>query len=134
MLAFLVTFYLFLPFLSLGVNLDAQVMHHRSVANLIRKANLLRGIYAFHRFLSVSFRRMLCYSLVLSHSFCDVVYGSCLVAFDRPRIQRILKSCIRFIYRLPCLASKWLEVWRAGDTCICYVLSIRSLCFRGHRI
>lgn len=59
----------------------------------------LKMLYPNRHLLSQSLKLKLTDSLVLSHfNYCDVIYGPCLDKLDSNRIEKVQKSCLRFIY------------------------------------
>lgn len=85
---------------SLGVTFNSDLRFRLHINNCIRAAySNLRLIYINRYFLSRKSKIMLCESLVLSKfSFCDFVYGPCILARDRQRIQVLQNSCMRLIF------------------------------------
>lgn len=61
-------------------------------------ANLKR-LYPHRHYLTTKLKILLTVSLVLSHfNFCDAVYGPCLTREYSKKIQKVQRSCLRFIY------------------------------------
>ena len=84
---------------SLGLVLDYQITFTDHVSWLLKKAYCaLKSIYPHRDYLEKNIKKELCDSLVLFHfNHCDIVYSPCLQGFDTRRIQKVQKSCIRFI-------------------------------------
>lgn len=87
---------------NLGLQMDSHLRFKNHISQCIRKSySNLKQLYTHRKFLSVSNRRLLCDSLVLSHfNHCDVVYGPCLDAATSQRIQKVQNASIKFIYGL----------------------------------
>jgi len=95
-----------LPILSsarnLGVIFDSSLRFKSHISSITQKSFcVLRSLYSARDVLPRQLKIILCDSLILSKvNYCDVVYGPCLDAVDRRRIQRIQNSCLRYIYGL----------------------------------
>lgn len=85
---------------NLGVTFDSDLRFRAHIARCIKVAYLnLKLIYSNRFFLSKKTKIILCESLVLSRfNFCDFVYGPCILARDKHRIQVIQNSCMRLIF------------------------------------
>ena len=79
----------------------------------------LKMLYPHRHVLPERLKIKLTDALVLSHfNFCDVAYGPCLTNIDKNRIQRVQKSCLRFIYGIQkhepishkLVAANWLNM------------------------
>jgi hypothetical protein len=84
---------------NLGLRMDCGMRFREHVGFCVKKSySMLRRLYSNRKILSVSSKKLLSESLVLSHfNFCDTVYGPCLDSVTANRIQRVQNSCIRFI-------------------------------------
>ena len=87
---------------NLGIILDTELRFREYVKSLIQRSFLsLKILYNNRHVLSFSLRKMLCESLVLSNfNYCDFVYGPCLDAMDRDRIQKVQNACSRLVFGL----------------------------------
>lgn len=87
---------------NLGLTVDTDLRFSRHISNCLLKAYAsLRNLYQFRSILSKSSKILLCESTVLSYmNYCDAVYGPCLTAFDKNRIQVLQNSCLRLIHGL----------------------------------
>lgn len=85
---------------NLGVIFDNNLRFDDHVSNCIRRAYYkLRLLYCNRHYIPEKQKKILCDSLVLStFNFGDVIYGECLTAIARARIQRVQNSCLRFIF------------------------------------
>lgn len=85
---------------SLGLELDSCLRFRPHINKCIKKAYAnLKVLYPSRKILSRPLKIKLTDALVLSHfNYCDIVYGPCLDHADTLRIQRVQKSCLRFIY------------------------------------
>lgn len=85
---------------NLGLYFDSSLRFKPHVNKCIKAAYAnLKKIFPHRHILTKSQKIQLTDSLVLSHfNFADVVYGPCLDTIDKIRIQRVQKSCLRFIY------------------------------------
>ena len=87
---------------NLGVVFSTDMRFREHVTRSIQSAYAaIKAIYPSRHCLSQSIKTRLCDSLVLSRfNFGDVVYGPCLTARDRARIQRIQNACMRLIFSI----------------------------------
>ena len=85
---------------NLGLEIDTDLRFSNHITNCIKKAYInLKMLYPHRYVLSKENKIMLTDALVLSHfNFCDAVYSACLTIADQDRIQRVQKSCLRYIY------------------------------------
>ncbi|XP_031359025.1 uncharacterized protein LOC116182622, partial [Photinus pyralis] len=85
---------------NVGVLIDCKLRFTQHIDNLIASAyGQLRSLYSSRHILGTKHKAVLCDSLVLSRfNYCDVLYGPCLLAKDRDRIQRVQNSCLRFVF------------------------------------
>lgn len=85
---------------SLGVIIDSNLKFKEHVAEMTRRAyTSLKMMFSHRHCLNERTKKTLSDSLVLSHfNHCDIVYGPCLNASERTKIQRVQNSCLRFIY------------------------------------
>lgn len=85
---------------NLGVSFDGALRFDRHVSQCVRRAYVrLKFLYSYRHELSTNLKILLCDSLVLSiFSHGDVVYGNCLTAIQKKRIQKVQNSCLRLIY------------------------------------
>lgn len=85
---------------NLGLTFDTSLRFKPHVNNCIRKAYAsLKMLFPHRHILSQQLKIKITDSIVLSHfNYCDVVYGPCLDSVDINRIQKVQKSCLRFIY------------------------------------
>lgn len=88
---------------SLGLILDKHLHFESHIAECVRNCFYrLRSLYKIRPYLSEEVRITLCESLVLSKlNYCDVVYGSCLLARTERLVQRVQNACARFCFRIP---------------------------------
>jgi ribonuclease P/MRP protein subunit RPP40 len=86
---------------NLGVIFDEQMSWVKHINKVVCKAyGSLRSLYRFKRFLSVTAKKSLCESLVLSHfNYCDTLFPFVSRALEE-KIQKVQNSCVRFIYNL----------------------------------
>ena len=84
----------------MGVIIDTELRFRDHIAKCIQKAYFsLKLLYPHRHLLSEALKIKLTDSLVLSHfNYCDVLYGPCLDGKDINRVERVQKSCLRFIY------------------------------------
>lgn len=84
---------------NLGLLLDVDLRFSEHINSCVRKAFAnLKLIFNQRHLLDVNLKKSLCDSLVLSHfSFCDTLYGPCLLERDAGRIQLIQNCCVRMI-------------------------------------
>ena len=84
----------------LGLVLDCNLNFKDHITKLLRGSyGKLKMLYPNRHLLNMEAKLMLCDSLVLSvFNHCDLVYGPCLRAVDVERVQRVQKSCLRFVY------------------------------------
>lgn len=84
---------------NLGLKLDVNLRFSEHVNGCIQRAfTNLKLIFNQRHLLSTNLKKLLCDSLVLSQfTYCDVLYGSCLLAQDAKRIQLIQNCCVRLI-------------------------------------
>ena len=85
---------------NLGVTFDEYMSWVKHTNTVCKAYSSLRTLYRFKRFLSVSAKKSLCESLVLSHfNYCDGLFLNLTkVLFDK--IQKVQNACVRFIYNL----------------------------------
>lgn len=85
---------------NLGLTFDYCLRFKPHINNCLRTAYAnLKAIYNNRHYLNPKIKTILCESLVLSRfNFCDSVYGPCLDASDKRRIQVIQNSCLRLIF------------------------------------
>lgn len=85
---------------NLGMIFDSNLRFDEHISNCIRRAYYrLRVLYCYRHYIPEKQKKILCDSLVLStFNFGDVVYGDCLSAQAKARIQRVQNSCLRFIF------------------------------------
>lgn len=85
---------------NLGLLMDSDLKFKSHITSCIRKAHCnLKLLYNNKDFLNTKLKSVLCNSLVLSQfSYCDIIYGFCLDASDKRRIQVLQNSCMRFIF------------------------------------
>lgn len=113
----------------LGVVLDTDLRFKKHINQCIQRAYIsLKILFPHRNILSQSLKRQLSDSLVLSHfNYCDVVYNPCIDKLDAVRIQRVQKSCLRFIFGIrkydpvsyKLKEVKWLDM---GDRRNCHSL------------
>nr|CAI5835546.1 unnamed protein product [Callosobruchus analis] len=85
---------------NLGLILDDNLRFSDHIKHKLQSAYLcLKTIYQNRQYLSMSMKKILCDSLVLSHlNYGDVIYDSCLTVSDAFRIQKLQNSCLRLIF------------------------------------
>jgi len=85
---------------NLGLLMDSTFRYDAHILKCIQRAYMsLKLIYPHRSYLTISTKKMLCDSLVLSNfSFCSEVYDSCLKSELSSRIQRVQNSCLRLIF------------------------------------
>ena len=85
---------------NLGLIFDTNLRFKPHINKCLQTAYAnLKKLYPHRQLLTIAQKIMLTNSLVLSHfNFADAVYGPCLDKIDKDRIQRVQKSCLRFIY------------------------------------
>lgn len=85
---------------NLGLLIQSDLKFRLHVNKCIRLAYAnLKMIYSIRCYLGRKQKKMLCESLVLSRfNFADSVYGPCISAEDRRRIQVVQNSCLRLTY------------------------------------
>lgn len=85
---------------NLGLLLDTDLRFSQHVTKCLKTAYAnLKMLYPHRRVLSQPLKIRLTDTLVLSHfNYADAVYGPCLTAVDTNRIQRVQKSCLRYIF------------------------------------
>lgn len=87
---------------SLGIIFDTSLKFQLQVKKVIQKAYInLKLLYSNRHILSFNLRKNLCEVLVLSHlNYCNFIYGPCLNAVDRNRLQKIQNACCRLVFGL----------------------------------
>lgn len=105
---------------NLGLYIDNNLRFKTHVTKCIQNAYAnLKLLYSNRNVLSESLKIKLTDTLVLSHfNYCDVIYGPCLDKLTSNRIERVQKSCLRFIYGIKKYSSvshklktaKWLNM------------------------
>lgn len=85
---------------NLGVILDTDLRFGEHVSACVQKAYVnLKLLYPHRRALNQNLKLRLSEALVLSHfNYCDALYGPCLTKQDRDRVQRVQRSCLRFVF------------------------------------
>lgn len=85
---------------NLGIELDNELRFKLHVSKCIQKSyGCLKLLYPHRHLLNQQLKIKLTDTLVLSLlNYCDVLYGPCLDKKDINRIERVQKSCLRFIY------------------------------------
>lgn len=85
---------------NLGLLLDSDLRFKSHITSCIRKAYCnLKLLYNNKDFLNTKLKTILCNSLVLSQfNYCDIIYGFCMDARDKSRIQVLQNRCLRFIF------------------------------------
>lgn len=85
---------------NLGVYIDSDLRFGTHVSKTLQKAYYtLKRIYQNRSLLQGNMKKILTNSLVVSQfDYCDSVYGPCLRAIDKIRIQRLQNACVRLIY------------------------------------
>ena len=86
---------------TLGIYMDENLTLERQVNSVRRNCGmLLRNLWQVHRCLDYSTRILLVKQLVISRlDYCNVLYGGLPMKLIS-RLQKVLNSCIRFIYGL----------------------------------
>lgn len=93
-----------LPFVekakNLGIMLDTDLRFTDHISLCIQKAYAnLKLLYPHRHALNQKLKLVLSDALVLSHfNYCDTLYDPCLTKRDKGRIQRVQRSCLRFVY------------------------------------
>lgn len=84
----------------MGLIIDYNLRFKEHVSQCIRRSYIsLKMLYPHRKLLSETLKIKLAEVLVLSHfNYCDVIYGPCLEKIDINRIEKLQKSCLRFIY------------------------------------
>lgn len=87
---------------NLGIIFDPHLRFEAHVSSLISKSYCaLKLLYANKYILSFNLRKTLCESLVLSlFNYADFVYGPCVDAVNRCRIQKVQNTCCRLVFGL----------------------------------
>ena len=85
---------------NLGLVFDINLRFKPHINKCMQRAYAnLKKLFPHRHLLTKNQKRLLTNSLVLSHfNYADSVYGPCLDKADKDRIQRVQKSCLRFIY------------------------------------
>lgn len=85
---------------NLGVELDVDLRFKKHTAKLLQRAYCnLKMLYPHRKILDIPTKIKITDTLVLSHfNYCDVLYGTCLDVRDTARIEKVQKSCLRYIY------------------------------------
>lgn len=85
---------------NLGVILDTDLRFSDHISLCIQRAYAnLKSLYPHRHALDKKTKLLLSETLVLSHfNYCDSVYGPCLTKQDKVRVQRVQRSCLRFVY------------------------------------
>lgn len=85
---------------NLGLLMDTELRFKEHLKQIFQKTYLsLKLLYSNRHIINIKLRKDLCESLVLSNfNYCDFVYGFCLDAQSRSRIQKVQNACLRFIY------------------------------------
>lgn len=85
---------------NLGLLMDSELRFKEHVIMCIQRAYAnLKRLYPHRHYLTTKLKILLTESLVLSHfNFCDAVYGPCLTREYSKKIQKVQRSCLRFIY------------------------------------
>ena len=84
----------------LGLVLDSDLRFKRHVSSVLQRAyGALKVIYSNREYLDQRSKTLLCTAYVLSRAdYADTVYGPCLDAFDKQRLQKLQNSCLRLIF------------------------------------
>lgn len=84
---------------NLGVIMDTHLRFTEHINKCIKKAFInLKLIYNQRYILNPNLKKKLCDTLVLSQfTYCDSLYGPCILDHDAKRIQRLQNCCIRLI-------------------------------------
>lgn len=87
---------------NLGLLMDSDLRFRNQVSKIVQRSYAsLRNLYKSGDVLGMQLKKVLCETLVLSHSiYCNFVYGPSLDMAAKQRLQRIQNSCIRFIYKI----------------------------------
>lgn len=85
---------------NLGVEIDSNLRFKTHVTKCIQKSYMkLKLLYPHRHLLNQALKIKLCDSLVLSHfNYGDVLYGPCIDSIDANRVEKVQKSCLRFIF------------------------------------
>lgn len=88
---------------SLGLTLDRHLHFESHIAESVRNCFYrLKLLYKIRPYINEEVRITLCESLILSKlNYCDVVYGSCLLARTERLVQRVQNACARFCFHIP---------------------------------
>ena len=87
---------------NLGLIIDSKLKFIQHVNHLLKKSYyILKLLYANRKELSFNIRKKLCESLVFSiFNYGNIVYGPCLDAITTNKIQKVQRSCGRFVFGL----------------------------------
>nr|CAI5828047.1 unnamed protein product [Callosobruchus analis] len=85
---------------NLGLIIDSNLRFNSHITSCVQKAYVnLKMLYPHRHLLSLSLKIRLTDALVLSNfNYCDVTYNPCIEQNTSDRIQKVQKSCLRFIY------------------------------------
>lgn len=88
---------------NLGILFDSQLSFTKHVSKIISQSYLkLRHLYQFKDLLQTRIKVQLVETLVLSiFNYGDCLYGPCLSAVDKRRLQVIQNCCVRFACKVP---------------------------------
>lgn len=87
---------------NLGLLFDINLRFQNQVSSVIKKCYVsLKLLYANISILNFKMRKKLCECLVLPIlNYCNIVYYSCLDQLTRYRLQKVMNSCCRYVFRL----------------------------------
>ncbi|VEN38354.1 unnamed protein product [Callosobruchus maculatus] len=85
---------------NLGLILDSDLRFSKHIDKCIsRSYGRLKLLYPYRHIFSTKLKILLCDILVLSlFNYCDVIYGPCLTKNDINRVQKVQKSCLRYVF------------------------------------
>ncbi|KAJ8928235.1 hypothetical protein NQ314_019185 [Rhamnusium bicolor] len=88
---------------NLGILFDSQLSFTKHVSKIISQSYLkLRHLYQFKDLLQTRIKVQLVETLVLSiFNYGDCLYGPCLNAVDKRRLQVIQNCCVKFAWKVP---------------------------------
>nr|CAH7764861.1 unnamed protein product [Callosobruchus chinensis] len=80
--------------------MDSELRFSKHLDQCINRCySVLKVLHPYRHIFRTKLKTLLCDTFVLSlFNYCDQVYGSCLKSNDIDRIQKVQKSCLRYVF------------------------------------